>query len=863
MKKRIFSIVIAVILCFAMTVPVTILADDVSSNEPYWEKTVAVDGRKVTVTYKSANGAGVLCGGRVKMTYDPAVLTLNPEGTYTNVGATFGLGVINTQAGKFIANFAKATPITKDDILAVAVFDINEGQVCNKDTFKLELETLYDDIPADCGKLLVPLTFTCTHKNSTEEVTTPATCASEGVKTVTCSDCGEKTVTSIAKLSHEYDNGVVTTPATCAKEGVKTFTCKNCNATKTESIAKIDHVWNDGEVTTEPTETTAGVKTYTCKNCGATKEEKIDPSKPFDPETDTYWEKIVAVDGRKVTVTYKTKNGAGILCGGKVKMTYDPAVLTLNPEGTYTDVGATFGLGVINTQPGKFIANFAKVSPITKDDILAVAVFDINEGQVCNKDTFTLELEDLFDAIPDECGRKLVPLTFSCTHKNSTEEITTPATCASEGVKTVTCSDCGEKTVTSIAKLSHEYDNGVVTTPATCEKDGVKTFTCKNCNGTKTESVAALGHNEGEGVVTTPATCEKDGVKTFKCTRCDKVLKTEPIAKLGHDWDEGKITTPATCEENGVKTFTCKNCNGTKTESVAALGHNEGEGVVTTPATCEKDGVKTFKCTRCDKVLKTEPIAKLGHDWDEGKITTPATCEENGVKTFTCKNCNGTKTESVAALGHDLSDVKILKNPTCTEKGEKVGVCTRCQKEGVKEEIPALGHKWDEGKVTKEATVDAEGEKTYTCTVCHETKTEVLAKLAPEIIEGNNAVVSKSEIKALPFRSNAKFADFIRVEVDGKVIDASNYTLKEGSTIVTLNKDYVSTLSVGEHTLGIVSTNGTAVTQFTITAADGSSASANESPKTGDSSQVVIYEFAAIISLAVIAGIVYKKKISE
>ncbi len=576
-----------------------------------------------------------------------------------------------------------------------------------------------------------------------------------------------------------------------------------------------------------------------------------------------YWEKTVAVDGRKVTVTYKSANGAGVLCGGRVKMTYDPAVLTLNPEGTYTNVGATFGLGVINTQAGKFIANFAKATPITKDDILAVAVFDINEGQVCNKDTFKLELETLYDDIPADCGKLLVPLTFTCTHKNSTEEVTTPATCASEGVKTVTCSDCGEKTVTSIAKLSHEYDNGVVTTPATCEKDGVKTFTCKNCNGTKTESVAALGHNEGEGVVTTPATCEKDGVKTFKCTRCDKVLKTEPIAKLGHNWDEGKITTPATCEENGVKTFTCKNCNGTKTESVAALGHNEGEGVVTTPATCEKDGVKTFKCTRCDKVLKTEPIAKLGHNWDEGKITTPATCEENGVKTFTCKNCNGTKTESVAALGHDLSDVKILKNPTCTEKGEKVGVCTRCQKEGVKEEIPALGHKWDEGKVTKEATADAEGEKTYTCTVCHETKTEVLAKLAPEIIEGNNAVVSKSEIKALPFRSNAKFADFIRVEVDGKVIDASNYTLKEGSTIVTLNKDYVSTLSVGEHTLGIVSTNGTAVTKFTITAADGSSASADESPKTGDSSQVVIYEFAAIISLAVIAGIVYKKKISE
>lgn len=60
------------------------------------------------------------------------------------------------------------------------------------------------------------------------------------------------------------------------------------------------------------------------------------------------------------------------------------------------------------------------------------------------------------------------------------------------------------------------------------------------------------------------------------------------------------------------------------------------------------------------------------------------------------------------------------------------------------------------------------------------------------------------------------FGDFIRVELDGKTIDEKNYTAEEGSAVVTLKSDYVVTLSAGEHTIGIVSTSGTAATTFTV-----------------------------------------------
>ncbi len=60
---------------------------------------------------------------------------------------------------------------------------------------------------------------------------------------------------------------------------------------------------------------------------------------------------------------------------------------------------------------------------------------------------------------------------------------------------------------------------------------------------------------------------------------------------------------------------------------------------------------------------------------------------------------------------------------------------------------------------------------------------------------------------------------------------------KEGSTIVTLKADYVATLSAGEHTIGIVSTSGTATTTFTVNAKTVADNDTN-SPQTGDNSMM-------------------------
>ena len=133
--------------------------------------------------------------------------------------------------------------------------------------------------------------------------------------------------------------------------------------------------------------------------------------------------------------------------------------------------------------------------------------------------------------------------------------------------------------------------------------------------------------------------------------------------------------------------------------------------------------------------------------------------------------------------------------------------------------------------------------------------------------------LTAGEAKELIFRSNAAFGDFIRVELDGKTLDAANYTVKEGSTIVTLKADYVGALSAGEHTIGIVSTSGTATTTFTVKAKTVVDENTNpaqtvendtESPRTGDNSHMVLWIALLFVSgsLLTVTGVYSKKKIN-
>lgn len=85
-----------------------------------------------------------------------------------------------------------------------------------------------------------------------------------------------------------------------------------------------------------------------------------------------------------------------------------------------------------------------------------------------------------------------------------------------------------------------------------------------------------------------------------------------------------------------------------------------------------------------------------------------------------------------------------------------------------------------------------------------------------EMLDGANSTWTSNKDGNLVIRGNGEIAKFKNVKVDGAIVDVSNYTVTEGSTIITFKADYLKTLSIGSHTVEIVWIDGSASTSFTV-----------------------------------------------
>ena len=139
-----------------------------------------------------------------------------------------------------------------------------------------------------------------------------------------------------------------------------------------------------------------------------------------------------------------------------------------------------------------------------------------------------------------------------------------------------------------------------------------------------------------------------------------------------------------------------------------------------------------------------------------------------------------------------------------------------------------------------------------------------------DIVEGDGQEWTKGTNADLTFKSNADFANFTRVEVDGIMVATNDYTVTEGSTIVTLKASFLETLSAGEHKIVIKSGSDAPEAKFTIKAATTGANTGNESnpntgttsPQTGDSGNMfmwIILFFASLGGITAIA-VIYKKR---
>ena len=435
----------------------------------------------------------------------------------------------------------------------------------------------------------------------------------------------------------------------------------------------------------------------------------------------------------------------------------------------------------------------------------------------------------------------------------------TGATCTASAVYYYDCSRCDTHSTADTYSygdpLGHDFTEKVtdaahLKSAATCTESAVYYYDCSRCDTHSTADTYSygdpLGHNFTEKLVDdahlkSSATCTEAAVYYYDCSRCDTRSTADTYSHgdpLGHNFteklvDDAHLKSGATCTEAAVYYYDCSRCDMHSADKTFTdgdpLGHSytkedTGADYLKSAATCTEDAVYYKSCERCGKNGTETFIAAdtaLGHSYtreDTGAahLKSAATCTEDAVYYKSCERCaeNGSETFTVAgtALGHDFAGQPYLHDET--------GHWQTCKRDGCDVTSAAEKHISDEGKITKEPTAAVEGEKTFTCTVCGLVlRTEPVAKLAPTIVEGANGKHQTGGNTDLTFRSDASFEDFLSVSVDGKVLDKNQYTLREGSILVTLKADYLSTLSVGQHTLGVNSASGTAETVFTVTAA--------------------------------------------
>ncbi|BCK77932.1 hypothetical protein MM35RIKEN_01240 [Vescimonas fastidiosa] len=125
------------------------------------------------------------------------------------------------------------------------------------------------------------------------------------------------------------------------------------------------------------------------------------------------------------------------------------------------------------------------------------------------------------------------------------------------------------------------------------------------------------------------------------------------------------------------------------------------------------------------------------------------------------------------------------------------------------------------------------------------------------IIEGANGSWTQNSDGTLTVRVDGVFSKFTDVKVDGKrLIAGKDYTAKSGSTIVTLSKDYLATLSVGQHTLTVVFNDGYGEATFAVTPDN-----TTNNPQTGDHSGIVLAVVVLLVSggALTVLGIAKKK----
>lgn len=386
----------------------------------------------------------------------------------------------------------------------------------------------------------------------------------------------------------------------------------------------------------------------------------------------------------------------------------------------------------------------------------------------------------------------------------------------------------------------------------TCDQSGrLAYYTCSVCDKNFAD---AEGETLLENVTLPPRhtltehpaverTCTESGSrKYYSCSVCGAYLdeyyqpieENDWIVAAGHDYVEHPETDPTCREAGNALYYSCSRCGiivdadgeVTSLEEVTArkLPHSITIHVEAEPKTCEDSGnVEYWECEVCGarfadiegSIPLDDVIIPASHNL-EATEAHAATCTDDGnIAYWTCQDCekifnadgqqiwlNDTIEK---AHGHTTERIPA-QAATCTEAGHmEYYRCTECENlfsdqtgaypttlEAVA--ITALGHEYSWDGI---------------CMRCG----------AVRILDGDESVVASGSAYSIRLDQNYEAVkDHITVAVDGLEVAREYITVTEGSTIVTLSGDFISTLDAGEHSIAVSTPNGTAAGSFTVAA---------------------------------------------
>ena len=544
------------------------------------------------------------------------------------------------------------------------------------------------------------------------------------------SDSCEKTCTvcGVTEGVHTWNDGEVTTPATCTAEGVKTFTCTICKTTKTEKIAKADHTIAEGAKTCsvcgyripytaddlDEILASGKLNKYTYSDFHAD-DAMSEMGHIYNSYTDgvkygnTFLLNTNKLESKKYEYVEGHENYADMMVGlslnvsawagtgrsgyvylaahengswgigfmfslvegnPNLRIVYKSADDEKNSDGSTKSWTNTFvAAQTIDMQLNK--AYYFELGVIKNDDG-SIFAFAIKDGELFMSGTLTAKvLEDY----KYEANHNGIGGAASIVFNGNTATPSIAGTMCDKthkypeqmfDCKDYKCEICG---AVKAHTADHDWGEATVVEAGTCTVKDKMSATCKVC-GEKTEYDGNFNHqwDKENPITVTAASCGGvDAVVKYKCKLCEAESENITLEGTGIEGEhnfEVRTIKEATCTEAGLVKIACSKCGYGESEEerpIDANNHKHVKAENGKAASCTENGIKDhFVCSDCNKKLVKNGEAYTAVTEEELVIKATGHDYENGV----CKNCNAKDPDYVAPADNgcksDVSSVAVL-----------------------------------------------------------------------------------------------------------------------------------------------------------------------------------------------------------